>query len=296
MRRRDRTKKLTIGTKLGIATAIIAGIILTIFITYVMTIKNKVEQWNNKMYPGVIVNDINLSGKTKEEATELLNTNFSNIITDKNLIVKSNGEEIKINYNELNPHYNIDEVVNEAFNYGKSENLFAKNDLINQGAPKRYTLQFTYNEDKIKEYENQLASKVNRNPKNASISINNGSISIKNDAYGIKINEDEMTKLIKANINGNLEKEDTTIEIPTEEVAPKVTKDMLTKIDGIISTFTSSFAHNSQPGRDKNLYAATKYVNGTLILPGEVFSYNETVGERTKARGFDYGGIRLEIR
>ena len=40
-----------------------------------------------------------------------------------------------------------------------------------------------------------------------------------------------------------------------------------------------------------NTMAASRYVNNTVLAPGEVFSFNQTVGERTISRGFVRGGI-----
>ena len=39
-------------------------------------------------------------------------------------------------------------------------------------------------------------------------------------------------------------------------------------------------------GRRSNVKLAAEFCDGTILLPGETFSYNGTVGQRTKARGF----------
>lgn len=38
--------------------------------------------------------------------------------------------------------------------------------------------------------------------------------------------------------------------------------------------------------RGKNLELASSYLSGTVILPGQIFSYNDSVGERSVARGY----------
>lgn len=40
------------------------------------------------------------------------------------------------------------------------------------------------------------------------------------------------------------------------------------------------------PGRTKNLIIAARAVNGTKIPPGEIFSFNASVGKRTKEKGY----------
>ena len=53
------------------------------------------------------------------------------------------------------------------------------------------------------------------------------------------------------------------------------------------------------PGRLTNIHRAADLMDDTLVLPGDVFSFNETVGERTEERGFAAGFIiddgRLEV-
>ena len=56
-----------------------------------------------------------------------------------------------------------------------------------------------------------------------------------------------------------------------------------------VSSFTTSFPYASY--RNQNLGRAAELVDGTLLKPGETFSLNDTVGERTAANGFTKGFI-----
>lgn len=44
--------------------------------------------------------------------------------------------------------------------------------------------------------------------------------------------------------------------------------------------------HTSISNRTNNLKLACAAINGTIVMPGEVFSFNRTVGERTEAKGY----------
>lgn len=61
------------------------------------------------------------------------------------------------------------------------------------------------------------------------------------------------------------------------------------KIKEKVSTFTTYFPHADY--RNTNLGRAAELINGTLLKPGETFSLNDTVGERTKENGFTEGFI-----
>ncbi len=56
-----------------------------------------------------------------------------------------------------------------------------------------------------------------------------------------------------------------------------------------ISSFTQNFPYAAY--RTTNIGQAAEYVNGTLLLPGEMFSMNDTIKERTVANGYTVGTV-----
>jgi vancomycin resistance protein YoaR len=56
-----------------------------------------------------------------------------------------------------------------------------------------------------------------------------------------------------------------------------------------VSTFTTSFPYAEY--RNVNIGRAAEIIDGTLLKPGETFSLNDTVGERTEANGFTKGFV-----
>jgi vancomycin resistance protein YoaR len=66
----------------------------------------------------------------------------------------------------------------------------------------------------------------------------------------------------------------------------------------LVSKFTT-FYPSDFPPRLVNIHRAADLMNRTLVLPGQTFSLNKAVGERTKARGFAAGFIinngKLEV-
>lgn len=57
----------------------------------------------------------------------------------------------------------------------------------------------------------------------------------------------------------------------------------------VIGEFTTSFPHAAY--RNTNLGTAANKVNGTILMPGETFSLNDTLGERTAANGYTDGYV-----
>jgi vancomycin resistance protein YoaR len=59
-----------------------------------------------------------------------------------------------------------------------------------------------------------------------------------------------------------------------------------------VSTFTTDMGVSSS-NRIWNVHLMANYIDGTIIRPGQTFSFNKTVGERTEERGFREGQMIL---
>lgn len=81
----------------------------------------------------------------------------------------------------------------------------------------------------------------------------------------------------------------TTVKIPFTNISPAVTTESLTNslYKDQLATFTAT--HTSEKDRDTNLRLACEAINGIILYPGQTFSYNEALGERTTARGYKPG-------
>ncbi|RYZ07941.1 MAG: vancomycin resistance protein [Myxococcales bacterium] len=71
------------------------------------------------------------------------------------------------------------------------------------------------------------------------------------------------------------------------EVAPRVPTSALAEVDPsiVLSEYETDFAKRGGP-RVKNIARAAQLLDGALLAPGEVWSFNRTVGPRTLERGF----------
>lgn len=88
-----------------------------------------------------------------------------------------------------------------------------------------------------------------------------------------------------------------TYTIPLEITEPAVSAEELEELlfrDTLASTSTSLNAGNK--ARTNNVRLAASHINGTILNPGEEFSYNGVVGERTAARGFQSAGAYVSGR
>ncbi|GGU95879.1 vanomycin resistance protein VanB [Streptomyces litmocidini] len=85
-----------------------------------------------------------------------------------------------------------------------------------------------------------------------------------------------------------------TAPVATTVTEPGLTSASLARL-GIteqMSTFTVNFP--TAPYRTTNIGRAAELINGSLVQPGEVWSFNKTVGERTPDNGFVDGTMILD--
>ena len=92
-------------------------------------------------------------------------------------------------------------------------------------------------------------------------------------------------KQIAAAINYALSSGKNNVVLRSESVPPRITARALKEKCVLRSTF-STYYGNSAAERKNNVYLAAKSINGSVLKAGERFSFNETVGERSEARGY----------
>ena len=79
----------------------------------------------------------------------------------------------------------------------------------------------------------------------------------------------------------------------TVVLKPEVTVASLKKQTVLRASFSTSYC-SSSVGRKHNVALAAKSVSGTVLMPGEIFSFNDTVGLRTAERGYKAAPVILD--
>ncbi len=78
-----------------------------------------------------------------------------------------------------------------------------------------------------------------------------------------------------------------TATVTAKTLQPKLSTAQANKIKPkeVISSFTSVFPYN--PPRTENITIAARTLNGAYVAPGETFSLNQRLGQRTAAKGYN---------
>ncbi len=123
---------------------------------------NKV--YENKIYPGVYLADINLGGMTKSEAESSLNTKLSNYQKENISLVTASNRKWDPSLSKLGFKVDVKKSVDEAYNIGREKSFFANlGEQLSYGfrsasLPVAYGL----NQKNISEYLNNIGQEVNK--------------------------------------------------------------------------------------------------------------------------------------
>ena len=133
-------------------------------------------------------------------------------------------------------------------------------------------------------YMERLAATLARKPQDARFQVAaTGKIVIRPSAPGQQLDIPATAKAIAA---AAFSPEQRTARLVVR-VAPPVRTTEIARtmgITGVVSSYTTTYG--GTPGRLNNVQLVARLIDGTLIKPGGTFSFNETTGERTAAKGF----------
>lgn len=156
--------------------------------------------------------------------------------------------------------------------------------------PKDSDLTPVFDAKRLKRLALAESPQVGQEMKNASYEIVDGKPKVVPSEKGISVDEKEFADAVLPALTSD----DRTAEVTLTETDPEFSTEDAEKAD--VDTVIAKFAtpYNSEPNRDTNLRVASKKVSGTVLLPGEQFSLNETLGKRTAANGYKPAGVISE--
>jgi vancomycin resistance protein YoaR len=119
-------------------------------------------------------------------------------------------------------------------------------------------------------------------PVDATFAVVGGTVQVVPSRDGVAFDPQEAArKLVRAAL-----RDDRTATLRGRPVEPELTTEEARslRIDELVSTFTTY--HPCCQPRVHNIHLIADLVDGHVVMPGEVFSLNEFVGERTPEKGF----------
>lgn len=144
----------------------------------------------------------------------------------------------------------------------------------------------------------KIAEQVDRDPQNPKFVFDAGRVSEFQPALdGIVVNRTEFKNKLTDSLSTleNGEEKTISFEIPVTKTPPEVSTDKVNNLGvrQLIGRGTSTFYH-SIPSRVHNVVLAAGRINGTLVKPGDIFSFNDALGDISEFTGYQQAYIISE--
>ena len=226
-------------------------------ILFTLLFKNKIElniQLNNEKI------DKKIEEINSKLPDALQKSNY--YIEEDNLIIKKGKKGIQINSEELKKQ------LNEVIKKEENRKIIIP---VNEITPEEIDIEKIYNE-------------IKKDAQNAYISQEPLEVHSHVNGVDFAISLEEAKNIV--------EEQKEEYVIPLKITIPEITLNDLGKeaFPQILGTFSTTY-NTSNQNRITNLKLASEKIDGTIILPGETFSYNKVVGERTIAKGYKEAAV-----
>lgn len=243
--------------------------------TVTIKVKNSKTLSNNLYLEKNNINEISDAELVK--SIDLVSEELSNNI----IKFTYNGREYNYTQRDLGFNLNKENIINGLREENKVIDYNLKNTILN--STDLLSNNILYNNDSINNVVNDIYNKTKVNKVNGVITKLDGNI-IKqtNGNNGLELNVDDLKEKIKTVNNTNSE---SSIELSMNEIKAEVTtKEVFSSTIGTLSSATTYY--NESQGRATNIKIAVSKLNGKVIMPGEIFSYRNTVGPYDASNGY----------
>ena len=242
---------------------------------------NKKYIYTNVIAKNIFIEGIDVSNLTKEEAINYLNEN----VIPGDIQLNYNGETNVISPDEIDLKYNTSEVVDEAYNYTKTDSYFenVKRFFDLNKNSKNLELKSLYNENKLSENIQNISDSINVAMKNAKVYISDsGNISVSSATIGKELDIASTKESIYDVI---INKSYKPIDLKVNIKEPVISTEAAKSVNTLLAEFSTKFSTNDS-NRVTNVVLSAKATSDVLLMPGEEFSYNNLTGKRTASNGY----------
>lgn len=250
------------------------------------------------IFPGVYVDGIHMGGMTVDEARQELDKQASQVTGNFSVTINIGNKSWVIDSNQVPLKRNTEIVLAQAYAYGRQNDLadtLATRQtplqsrynaaLKLRGNPVALYTEMTYDQAKVRELTDSMAAYVNRDAQDATVASFNfvsRTFTFTDETYGVYVDPEELFRQVTEKLDARAY--GSVLVFEPMVVTPRHTKVELMNNYKLLSSYTTETTSNKN--RNINIDLSAKAINGTTIMPGETFSFNEATGQRTAEKGY----------
>lgn len=239
---------------------------------------------------GVSIAGVDVSGMTYEEASAnaQIEAKAQAVAEAVTYTFTVEGKEYSLSGTDLGLKSNKENVLKEALYYGNTGDSGVQREQEIKARETGFDFALLPQADEAAVYEKLLAMKPDMDvlPQDAMLEISDElsgeeRFTYMDEVKGIDVDIVQLATLMTTNINaGNME----AMVAPTVITQPAIDVKTLKANTKMIATYFSEFKEGSlsDPDRVTNIKILADIVNGTKIMPGDIWSINEVAGPRNE--------------
>lgn len=274
----------------------LTGVLLALFfvLTFSFLIFEKVN--HDRIYPGIFVAGKNLAGLTHGDVQKYFQkrneevTTYFEFTDGKEEIATVSAKEIEFGYDDRL-------FATQAYSIGRTKKFLTDSYLILKAYTNGIYLSpsYKYSQSALSKILLPYLESIDQKPVNAQFKFENGKVTtFQPSLEGRTVDWESLDKRILSTGQSIVAAKPKTVkvEIPIKILRPAVTTESVNNfgIKELIASGSSHFAH-SIPSRIFNITLASSRLNGSLVPPGEIFSFDKILGDVSAFTGYQQAYI-----
>lgn len=242
----------------------------------------------NTFYPGTVVDGVDLSGYTLPDALELFREREFDHAGSRSVTFDLNGEKMVYPAEELGFGSNYAALLRDAWEIGREGALEDRYAQAQAGC--NYTISRGFDENILRRKTYDIAASLTKDSVDASIAgftYNYGRYEFNAEQPGTFVDSEELFQQTVLAVASGEE-----VVIRQTIIEPEVTVAELSTQYGELAVAVTN-ASSSNDNRISNIRLACSSINCMMLEPGEEFSFNGVVGQRTRDAGYKKAGVYI---
>lgn len=238
----------------------------------------------NTIYHGIYIDGIHVGGLTRREALELLQKSYAESGFSDGIMLITPFNEYRLPFADIGYAPLYGKAVDEAFMTARCGNMFERLMFVRKIRKQGLQIyaEMCYNKEKLAEIIRSIGIDTERAPENASASVSNGNVRITPSQSGYSLDFNLSMKRVERNLSN---KTATDVELFVVKILPDITTEMVDKISYELGAFSTYFNPQNE-GRAHNIKAACGKIDQWILFPGDSFSMDKALGDRTEENGY----------
>ena len=250
----------------------------------------------SQLKTGISIGDIDVSGMTAQEAQEAVEEHVKELQNMSITLRATEGNEVSVSAADFGITWSNPEVIEEAMNIGEYGNIIARYKELKDLEVNGYTyeIEYSYDDEKMAQVFTEQCESLNHHAQNASIERVDDKFVIIPEVTGVVVDEVASIEVIKEAIAsaGTAVGTSLVVDVVAKVEQPTGTSEDLAGIKDLLGSYTTSFS-SSNSSRSANVRNGARLVDGTVVYPGEEFSFYDNIKPFTAENGYYMAGSYL---